>query len=180
MQAINEVTGSMHAAAWVSSAGEVLTVREDLGRHNALDKLIGALMQKNMPTSNGAVIMTSRASYDLAQKTARARIPMLAAILAPTSLAIELVQKNKLIRGLPGNHAVIDGAVAQIAARGNVAGPLRSTDKGPIARVRARVRFIAIFAQKISSVELISTRSYVRSTSTIVMFAPRIIFSAIW
>jgi len=96
MQAINEVTGSMHAAAWVSSAGEVLTVREDLGRHNALDKLIGALMQKNMPTSNGAVIMTSRASYELAQKTARARIPMLAAILAPTSLAIELAQKNKL------------------------------------------------------------------------------------
>jgi len=95
-QAINQVTGSMHAAAWINSNGDVLTVREDLGRHNALDKLIGALMQARMSTSDGAVIMTSRASYELAQKTARARIPLLATISAPTSLAIELAQKNKL------------------------------------------------------------------------------------
>lgn len=95
-QSINLVTGSMHAAAWINSAGEVIMMREDLGRHNALDKLIGALMQKKLPTSNGAVIMTSRASYELAQKTARAHIPLLATISAPTSLAIDLAQKSAL------------------------------------------------------------------------------------
>jgi len=95
-QSINQITGSMHAAAWINAAGEVMLVREDLGRHNALDKLIGALMEKNLPASNGGVIMTSRASYELAQKAARARIPLLATISAPTSLAIHLAQKSGL------------------------------------------------------------------------------------
>jgi FdhD protein len=95
-QSINKVTGSMHAAAWVSSVGEVLMVREDLGRHNALDKLIGALLDQDISTAHGCVIMTSRASYELAQKTARARIPLLATISAPTSLAIDLAQKSEL------------------------------------------------------------------------------------
>ena len=96
VQEINQKTGSMHAAAWINCIGEVLLVREDLGRHNALDKLIGALMEQNLSTAKGAVIMTSRASYELAQKTARARIPLLATISAPTSLAIELAQKSGL------------------------------------------------------------------------------------
>jgi FdhD protein len=96
VQSINQITGSMHAAAWINAAGEVILVREDLGRHNALDKLIGALMEQGLTTSNGCVIMTSRASYELAQKTARARIPLFATISAPTSLAIDLAQKSGL------------------------------------------------------------------------------------
>jgi formate dehydrogenase accessory protein FdhD len=96
VQPINAVTGSMHAAAWVNSSGEVLMVREDLGRHNALDKLIGALLNGAINTAEGCVIMTSRASYELAQKTARANIPLLATISAPTSLAIQVAERNDL------------------------------------------------------------------------------------
>jgi FdhD protein len=92
LQPVNALTGSMHAAAWVNGQGQVVTVREDLGRHNALDKLIGALLGQDL--SDGGVIMTSRASYELAQKTARAGIALLATISAPTSLAIQVAQRN--------------------------------------------------------------------------------------
>jgi len=95
-QPINAITGSMHAAAWINAQGEVLMLREDLGRHNALDKLIGALLVSAFDPASGCVIMTSRASYELAQKTVTARIPMLATISAPTSLAIQVAQQNGL------------------------------------------------------------------------------------
>jgi len=95
-QSINRITGSMHAAAWVNAEGELLLVREDLGRHNALDKLIGALIGANTPRENGCVLMTSRASYELAQKSVRAHVPLLATISAPTSLAIQLAEQNQL------------------------------------------------------------------------------------
>lgn len=105
-QPVNAITGSMHAAAWINAAGEVLLVREDLGRHNALDKLIGALL--NQDRREGAVIMTSRASYELAQKTARAGIPMLATISAPTSLAIGLADRSGLtLAGFVRNNSVV-------------------------------------------------------------------------
>lgn len=95
-QTINKITGSIHAAAWVNAEGQVLIVREDLGRHNALDKLIGALLTQSASFDQGCVIMTSRASYELAQKTAKAGIPLLATISAPTSLAINLAKKSGL------------------------------------------------------------------------------------
>ena len=105
-QPLNAITGSMHAAAWINAAGEVLLVREDLGRHNALDKLIGALLDQDR--SAGAVIMTSRASYELAQKTARAGIAMLATISAPTSLAIGLAKRSGLtLAGFVRNNSLV-------------------------------------------------------------------------
>jgi FdhD protein len=87
-QQLQQQTGAVHGAAWCSVEGEIRLVREDVGRHNALDKLLGAISKQD-PTE-GFVLVTSRASYEMVAKTASANIPLLAAVSAPTSLAIEL------------------------------------------------------------------------------------------
>lgn len=89
-QKLQQQTGAVHGAAWCSKEGEILMLREDVGRHNALDKLLGAI-SKQEPTE-GFVLVTSRASYEMVSKTASANIPLLAAVSAPTSLAIELAE----------------------------------------------------------------------------------------
>ena len=99
-QPLNAETGATHAAGFANARGELLLVREDVGRHNALDKLIGGLHGHNIPAGDGFVITTSRASYELAMKAAQIGIPLLAAISAPTTLAIALAQSTGL--GLVG------------------------------------------------------------------------------
>ncbi|MGE3771657.1 MAG: formate dehydrogenase accessory sulfurtransferase FdhD [Gammaproteobacteria bacterium] len=89
-------TGATHAAGYADEAGEVLCVREDVGRHNALDKLIGALVAAGIDPRRGFAIVTSRASVEMVQKAARAGIGLLAAVSAPTALAVSLADSTGL------------------------------------------------------------------------------------
>lgn len=95
-QAINTQTGATHAAAWVAPDGAIIKVMEDIGRHNALDKLIGWLAQERAAgaAAEGFVAMSSRASYELVRKCTRVNIPALAAISAPSGLAITLAEQS--------------------------------------------------------------------------------------
>ncbi|CAN0623380.1 Sulfur carrier protein FdhD [Burkholderia multivorans] len=95
-QALTQRTGGLHAAAWCDATGAIRMAFEDVGRHNALDKLIGSLVRARADTTDGFVFLSSRASYELVRKAARVGIPMVATISAPSSLAIAIAQQAGL------------------------------------------------------------------------------------
>jgi FdhD protein len=96
MQLLQASTGAVHAAAWANREGDLMWVEEDIGRHNALDKLVGKLALEGIAPQEGFALVTSRASYEMAQKAATAGIELLAAVSAPTGLAIDLAEEAGL------------------------------------------------------------------------------------
>jgi FdhD protein len=91
-QPLNRLTGATHAAAWCGADGALLIVREDVGRHNALDKVIGAMAGLTERDPNGFMLISSRVSVEMAQKTAMAGVAALVAVSAPTAAAIRLAE----------------------------------------------------------------------------------------
>lgn len=96
LQRLNAEAGSLHAAGWASPTGELLVLMEDVGRHNALDKLIGHLAEQRRLGEAGFVVMSSRASYELVRKCARMGIGALATVSAPTALAVQIAQQAQM------------------------------------------------------------------------------------
>ena len=96
-QPLRRQTGSAHGAAWADLAGNIQCCREDVGRHNALDKLVGALARQDTPRLPGFALVTSRASYEMVQKAATAGISTLVAISAPTALAIRQAEATGIM-----------------------------------------------------------------------------------
>lgn len=96
LQPLGKHSGAVHAAAFMNREGELVLAREDIGRHNALDKLMGALQREHIETTGGLVVMTSRCSLELIQKMLRAGIQTLVSFSSPTGLACQWARQHRL------------------------------------------------------------------------------------
>lgn len=120
-QPLQAATGASHGAAWCDTQGRILRLREDVGRHNALDKLIGALAREAAPLEEGFALVTSRASYEMVHKCASTGIGALVAVSAATALAVEQAQASGLLLAgfaRPGRHLIYHRPITAAIAHG--------------------------------------------------------------
>ncbi len=96
-QPLHQITGATHGAGWADRQGHIHVVREDVGRHNALDKLIGHVLQHQAPVADGLIVVSSRASFEMVQKTATLGVPALVAVSAPTTYATQVADELGLL-----------------------------------------------------------------------------------
>lgn len=96
-QPLHQITGATHGAGWADHTGAIQVVREDVGRHNALDKLIGHLLTQQVAAQEGLIVVSSRASFEMVQKTAALGVPALVAVSAPTTYAIQVADELGLL-----------------------------------------------------------------------------------
>jgi FdhD protein len=120
-QGLFSTTGGLHAAALFTPAGEMIAVREDVGRHNAVDKVIGwSLLETRLPLSDVILMVSGRSSFEIAQKALAAGIPILCAVSAPSSLAVDLAQRFglTLVGFLRGERFNVYAGVGRVGGMG--------------------------------------------------------------
>ncbi len=112
-QPLQSLTGAFHGAAWCAPDGTIQMLREDIGRHNALDKLLGALQRSQTDLTQGFVLVSSRASYEMVHKSSSCGVATLVAVSAPTRMALKLAQEagmNLIGFARPGRHVIYNQA----------------------------------------------------------------------